>query len=58
MALGFMLPSMLSGYMSDFLGYKLFFIWVLVATIPSFLITFLAPFTYKESDKDVTLSDN
>jgi len=42
MALGFMLPSMLSGYFSDMLGYKLFFIFVMAATIPSFLITYLA----------------
>jgi MFS transporter, PAT family, beta-lactamase induction signal transducer AmpG len=44
MALGFLIPSMFSGYLSDFMGYKLFFIWVLVATIPSFIITYLAPF--------------
>jgi PAT family beta-lactamase induction signal transducer AmpG len=51
MALGFMLPSMFSGYISDFLGYKMFFIWVLVATIPSFLITYFAPFRNIESNK-------
>ena len=51
MALGFMLPSMFSGYISDFLGYKMFFIWVLVATIPSFLITYFAPFRNIESIK-------
>lgn len=50
MALGFMIPSMVSGYISDFLGYKLFFIWVLVATIPSFLITYLAPFNNQQPD--------
>jgi PAT family beta-lactamase induction signal transducer AmpG len=49
MALGFMIPSMISGYLSDFLGYKVFFIWVLVATIPSFLITYLAPFNNFET---------
>ncbi|HJV78298.1 MAG TPA: MFS transporter [Paludibacter sp.] len=49
MALGFMIPSMISGYLSDFLGYKVFFIWVLVATIPSFLITYLAPFNNTEA---------
>jgi len=48
MALGFMLPSMISGYMSDFFGYKVFFIWVLIATIPSFLITYFAPFNHEE----------
>lgn len=48
MALGFMIPSMISGYLSDFLGYKIFFAWVLVATIPSFLITYLVPFNNHE----------
>ncbi len=43
MSLGMMLPSMVSGYVSDFLGYKDFFIWVLVATIPSFVVTWLVP---------------
>jgi MFS transporter, PAT family, beta-lactamase induction signal transducer AmpG len=49
MALGFMIPSMISGYLSDFLGYKVFFIWVLIATIPSFLITYLVPFNNTEA---------
>jgi PAT family beta-lactamase induction signal transducer AmpG len=51
MALGFMLPSMFSGFLSDFLGYKLFFVWVLIATIPSFIITYLAPFNNVETDE-------
>ncbi len=43
MNLGFMIPSMVSGFVSDFLGYKEFFIWVLIATIPAFLVTWLVP---------------
>lgn len=43
MYLGFMIPSMASGYISDLLGYRNFFIWVLIATIPSFLITWMVP---------------
>jgi PAT family beta-lactamase induction signal transducer AmpG len=43
MNLGFMIPSMISGFVSDFLGYKEFFIWVLISTIPAFLITWLVP---------------
>lgn len=50
MYLGFMLPSMVSGYISDFLGYKNFFIWVLFATIPSFLVTWLVPFRETEPE--------
>lgn len=44
MQLGFMLPAMISGFISDYLGYEHFFIWVMIATIPSFLITWLVPF--------------
>ena len=55
MALGFMIPSMISGYLSDFLGYKMFFIWVLIATIPSFLITYFAPFNKAETVDETTL---
>ncbi|MBX9732845.1 MAG: MFS transporter [Chitinophagaceae bacterium] len=43
MNLGFMIPSMISGFVSDYLGYKEFFIWVLIATIPAFIITWLVP---------------
>lgn len=53
MALGFMVPSMLSGYLSDFVGYKIFFIFVLVATIPSFLITYFAPFKPENTEQEI-----
>ncbi len=38
MALGMMLPGMFSGYLQESLGYVNFFIWVLLATIPSFIV--------------------
>jgi MFS transporter, PAT family, beta-lactamase induction signal transducer AmpG len=44
MQFGFLIPSMISGFVSDYLGYRDFFIWVMIATIPSFLITWLVPF--------------
>jgi len=44
MQIGFLIPSMPSGWLSDLLGYKTFFVWVMVATIPSFLITWFVPF--------------
>jgi|FLOH01.1.fsa_nt_gi MFS transporter, PAT family, beta-lactamase induction signal transducer AmpG len=44
MNLGFMLPSMVSGYISDYIGYQNFFLWVMVATIPSFLVAWFVPF--------------
>lgn len=38
MALGMMLPGMLSGYIQEWLGYDGFFIWVVIAAIPAFLV--------------------
>jgi MFS transporter, PAT family, beta-lactamase induction signal transducer AmpG len=37
MALGMMLPGMVSGWLQDQLGYTAFFVWACVATLPSFL---------------------
>lgn len=51
MNLGVMLPGMLSGYVSDWLGYRHFFIFVLFCTIPAFLITWFVPFTYSDKKK-------
>lgn len=41
MALGMMLPGMWSGALQDAIGYVPFFAWVLVATIPSLVMTAL-----------------
>lgn len=54
MNLGVMLPGMLSGWVCETLGewfnkpggYEPFFIFVLFATIPAFLITYFVPFKY------------
>ncbi len=43
MALGMMIPGMLSGWLQETIGYQLFFIWVLIATIPSFIIVKFIP---------------
>ena len=43
MALGMMIPGMFSGWLQELIGYQYFFIWVLVATVPSFLVTLLIP---------------
>lgn len=51
MNLGVMLPGMLSGYVSDWLGYRHLFIFVLFCTIPAFLITWFVPFTYPDKKK-------
>lgn len=42
MALGMMLPGMISGYMQQWLGYDGFFIWVVIAALPAlFLLKFI-----------------
>ena len=38
MALGMMIPGLFSGWLQDLIGYQNFFTWVLIATIPSFLV--------------------
>ncbi len=38
MALGMMLPGMLSGWLQELIGYERFFIWMMIATIPSFIV--------------------
>ncbi len=40
MALGMMLPGMVSGWIQTQLGYPHFFVWVCVCTIPSIIVTF------------------
>ncbi|MBS7230941.1 MFS transporter [Flavobacterium psychroterrae] len=39
MALGMMLPGMVSGYIQEYLGYGNFFIWVFLATIPGIILS-------------------
>lgn len=39
MALGMMLPGMVSGWIEENIGYQYFFIWILIATMPSFWAT-------------------
>lgn len=54
MALGMMIPGMISGWLQEAIGYQHFFIWVLIATIPAFIITYFIPldddFGKKKSD--------
>ena len=38
MAMGMMLPGLWSGWLAATVGYKMFFVWVLLATIPSFFV--------------------
>ncbi len=43
MALGLMIPGSWSGALQEWLGYPHFFIWVLLATLPGFIVTALIP---------------
>ena len=43
MALGMMLPGLFSGALQEWLGYRHFFVWILLATLPSFLVAALIP---------------
>lgn len=55
MALGMMLPGMISGKIQEYLGYQHFFIWVCIATIPAFVMAALVkidPEFGKEQTKD------
>ena len=56
MALGMMLPGIISGYMQEWLGYGGFFVWVVLAALPALVllkyITYPANFG-KAKEKDV-----
>lgn len=43
MALGMMIPGMFSGIIQEAVGYKLFFVWVCIATIPAFIVAKFIP---------------
>ncbi len=47
MALGMMIPGMVSGWLQEIIGYQHFFIWVMIATIPGFLILPFIPLDEK-----------
>jgi PAT family beta-lactamase induction signal transducer AmpG len=38
MALGMMLPGLVSGYVQEWLGYDGFFIWVVIGALPAIFI--------------------
>ena len=50
MNLGVLVPGAISGLIAESVGYKNFFIIVLVAAIPAFIVTALVPFTYDNGD--------
>lgn len=38
MALGMMIPGMFSGWLQEMLGYQIFFVWIMLATIPAIAV--------------------
>ena len=52
MNLSVMLTGAVSGYLSDALGYGMFFLAVMLATVPAFLVTWFVPFTYDDTPND------
>ena len=58
MALGMMIPGMFSGWLQELIGYQYFFIWVLVATVPSFIVTLLIPLDRSFGKKSNTQLDS
>ncbi len=48
MALSMMVTGVISGHLQQMLGYVSYFVVVMAATIPSFLVTWFAPFHHKD----------
>jgi PAT family beta-lactamase induction signal transducer AmpG len=53
MNVGMMVPSMTSGFVSDALGYKHFFVYILVMGLPSIIISVLVPIRDDAGSADV-----
>ena len=49
MNLSVMLTGSVSGFLSDALGYRVFFLAVMVATVPAFIMTRMIPFTHPDA---------
>jgi len=45
MNFAFIIPGMFSGYLSEYMGYYEFFIWVIICTIPAFIMSATVPLT-------------
>jgi PAT family beta-lactamase induction signal transducer AmpG len=51
MALGLMLPGMASGWIQEMLGYRNFFIWITITTIPGFIVAALVKIDHNYGKK-------
>lgn len=46
--LAYLLPGMVSGYFSDYMGYYEFFVWIIICTIPAYIMSALVPLSENE----------
>lgn len=58
MALGMMIPGMFSGAIQEWLGYQHFFVWILMATVPSFIVAGLIPLDRDFGRQQVNTQDH
>lgn len=57
MNLGVMLPGMLSGWLSELLGYTWFFVMVMIVTIPAFVMAWKIPFRYDDKGNPLEIRE-
>ncbi|MBU2996482.1 MFS transporter [Cellulophaga baltica] len=57
MALGMMLPGMISGYIQNWLGYDGFFIWVVIAAVPSLILFRFLKYPTNFGKKENTINE-
>lgn len=62
MALGMMLPGMIAGWLQDLLGYKHYFVWVMICILPTYLAVALLhvdpKFGVRDKGKEMPDTDN
>lgn len=52
MYLAYLLPGMVSGYFSDYMGYYEFFVWIIICTIPAYIMSALVPLSIKPAEAE------
>jgi PAT family beta-lactamase induction signal transducer AmpG len=58
MALGMMIPGMISGWLQELIGYSNFFVWVVIATVPAFIVTAYIPLDSEFGKKSMENHNN
>jgi PAT family beta-lactamase induction signal transducer AmpG len=56
MALGMMVPAMASGWLQEQMGYQTFFLWIMAATVPGFIVVALVKIDPEFGKKKETVS--